>query len=263
MSEVQKNYSLSTLRKHPKVRSAIISFIGGFLHSGLSWRDENLEATAQGYLDKTNTTINSSEKTNNAINALKEKWKWIIIANHESWVFSDYLPLFSLLTEEILKNCIFYTASHNLAMNKREFPDYEFRPAKAAKLSIKNLENDIRKIEKDWWYIFLIPAWENTDDDAPFLWIFKKIIENSTDELPILASRVSHKHSMGYMQIWQAILQNIIHSLQDKMSKNEETKQTNQKNLWTTTISAQLTSSEEWKKLDWTWMRSFYNKVTV
>jgi len=34
-------------------------------------------------------------------------------------------------------------------MNKREFPDYEFRPAKAAKLSIKNLENDIRKIEKD------------------------------------------------------------------------------------------------------------------
>jgi len=32
-----------------------------------------LEATAQGYLDKTNTTINSSEKTNNAINALKEK----------------------------------------------------------------------------------------------------------------------------------------------------------------------------------------------
>ena len=82
----------------------------------------------------------------------------IIMSNHESWTFSDYLPLLAALWDGILKKTIFYTGSYNLSMNRKESPEYEFR---SAALRTKNdvailadqVTKDIKKMTEEWWNI--------------------------------------------------------------------------------------------------------------
>lgn len=231
------------------IRSTVISISWKVFHIILSWWDKSLEKTSKLYVEKTNTNISIDNCSNKAIENLKRLWKWIIISNHKSGNFSDYLPLFATLGDDILKKSIFYTGAYNLAMNKREFPEYEFRAATLKNRKdiirlMKQIKNDIEKINDIWWYIFIIPSWEGTSDDTEFKAIFQKMIKWSDDNMPVLANYVKHNYSRWYKQIAESIIRWINSNI---------------------TISSQLQSVKNWKDSNWKamkWykMREKYNK---
>ncbi|HMY81008.1 MAG TPA: hypothetical protein PK048_04170 [Candidatus Absconditabacterales bacterium] len=137
--------------------------------------------------------------------------KGIIISNHKSGVFSDYLPLFATLGDDILKKCIFYTGSYNRAMNQREFPDYVFRPAtlrtRKDVIDLKDqLKNDIDYVNNNGGYIFIIPPGANISEDAEFQALFQRIIKGSEDNLSLLVNYIEHDSIRGYKQIAQSII---------------------------------------------------------
>lgn len=234
-----------------EARSLLISTLWKTLHILFSWWNKNLKDTSEGYLNKTWTKVEIDDESKNAINEFWKLGKWIIISEHKSWVFSDYLPLFSELPDDILKKSIFYTWSYNLSMNKREFPGYEFRPAtlknKKDKHEIDNLkkqiEEDIKKVKEKWWYIFIIPSWANTNKNAEFQAIFQRFIKLSDNDLPILENHITHSSSKWYKEIWKSIIT---------------------KNWWITKISSTLWKAsdwidENWKVMNWRQMREKYN----
>lgn len=236
---------VSVISKIPiNLRSSIISVAWKAFHILLSWSDESLEKTSKWYLNKTNTSVDIDIESITSILDFKNLWKWIIISNHVSWVFSDYLPLFSILWDEILKKCIFYTWAYNLSMNKREFPEYEFR---AATLKTRNdvfglekyLNEDIQKVNNEWWYIFIIPSWNSTSNWTDFKAIFQRLIKWSSDNLPILVNHVEHDWDIWYKEIATKLFTGLD---------------------WVTTrINSQISYAWEWKNLKWKEMREKYN----
>lgn len=233
------------------LRSAVISIAWKVFHVLFSWWDKSLEKTSKGYMKKTHTTINVDDNSTRTIEELKESWKGIIISNHKSGVFSDYLPLFATLWDDVLNKSIFYTGSYNLTMNQREFPEYEFRPAtlrtREDVIKLKDqIKNDVEKINSNWWYIFIIPSWANTSEDAEFQAIFQRMIKQAADDLPVLVSHIEHDSSRWYKQIAESMM---------KWVKSE------------TTITSKLQSAKDWKNdnwkaMKWDEMRAKYNKDT-
>lgn len=193
------------------MRSAAISVAGKVFHLLLSWGHASLAETAHRYIQKTHTAIHLDARSDQAIQDLKNLWKGIIIWNHQSGVFSDYLPLFAMLWDEILKKTIFYTGAYSVAMNQREFPAYTFRPAtlrtRKDVLQLKtHIEDDMQKIDNTGWYIFIIPSWSNTSEDAEFQAVFQRMITHASDRLPILVSYVTHNTMRWYAQIVESVI---------------------------------------------------------
>lgn len=201
----------SILSDSPALRSAVISAAGKVFHILLSGGNKSLELTAKWYLRKTKNFPSLDDTSLEAIQSLKSAWQGIIISNHQSGVFSDYLPLFAALWDDILQKSIFYTGAYNLAMNQREFPDYQFRAATLKNredvIRLKSdIQNDIATINYQWWYIFIIPSWDNTAPDAKFLAVFQRMLEQSNDDLPVLSNQVTHSATWSYSEIAKALL---------------------------------------------------------
>lgn len=228
-----------------KAREKKIVVAGKLFHLLFSGWNKSLEKTALWYIKKTGTKLVIDDNSKLAINNLELEGKWIIIATHISGVFSDYLPLYAVLWDTILKKSIFYTWSHSIAMNKREFPDYQFRWAtprslKETKEMMKQLKLDIDKINQEWWYLFIIPSGANTSDDAEFQWIFKKMIANSNDDLPVLVNHLVHTTDRWYKNIAKSLIF---------------------KNAWDCNITSQITYALDWKGLNWKESREKYNSL--
>lgn len=147
------------------------------------------------------------EKLAQHIAALKEHGKWIIIMNHHSGNFADYLPVFGFLGDDILEETTFFTGGYNLPMNTKEFPQYQFQ--RWDPLGWVEAKDFLKKIwwitvekERDGGYIFLIPAWAGRDDGTkPFGAAFHHIIRDLSWDTPILAFHVEHDQEVGYGKI--------------------------------------------------------------
>ncbi len=208
MSEVlktkeSKNF-LKEFLKSSKVRSTMINIFWKVFHEIISKWNSSLEETSKAYLERNN--INLKIKWENELEKFKKGDRWLIIATHSSWNFADYLPIFAELWDEILKKSVFYTGAYNKKMNEVEFPDYTFRAATLEKKEdvkklIKNIENDIEKVSREWWYIFIIPAWESTEQKAEFKSIFKRFVDKLDDNISVLTSRVIHEWNPNYINI--------------------------------------------------------------
>lgn len=138
------------------------------------------------------------------INNLKQSWKWVIVLNHNLVNFLDYLWIFSLLWEDILQNSVIYNWFKVINANRQVFSDYVFRDTIASwnwykeddfyeqntdiewtKDLLHILNADIQRVNSKWWYIIIIPNWENPDWE--FGGIFKRIIKKSNNDLNVLA----------------------------------------------------------------------------
>lgn len=228
-------------------RRALISVLWKWLHL-VFWIWWNLYDTSRSFLKMTWTKVNISDESKKSIEGLKESWKWIIILTHKSWIFSSYLPLFAELWPEILERSIFYTWHYNLAMNQREFPWLEFRASTipewadseyVSKLKLQ-IQDDISRIQENWWYIFIMPSWESTSDEERFKAIFKRLISWIEDwkNIPVLANKVNFKLPFWYKQVLNSLLSR----------KWQEVD-----------LSSVLTSSDDWKWKNWNEARDFYN----
>lgn len=230
-----------------KIKWVIISIWWKVFHILFSMWDKSIENTAKWYLDITWTNLNIDQESISNIEYIKNKWCWIIISNHIDFTFADYLWLFSAFWKEILDKVIYYTWVYNLNMNKREFPNNEFR--QATKINIESLlllKNDIKEINSWNWYIFIIPSWDDETKNAKFKWIFKKIIELSEDDLPILVNYIEHFDESGKINKKSYI--NIILSLLNK-------------NWWITNVTSKLFTASDFKLLSWAQMRTKYNQM--
>ena len=242
MREIFKLNRLST--KH-KLRSWIISVAGKVFHVLLSWWDQSLAETGRWYIDKTQTIIDINTDSSIAIQDYKKWSRWITISNHVSWVFSDYLPLFTLLWDECLERN--YTWAYNQAMNQREFPNYIFRSATLVtwtKQEVSQLHSYITQDMQcinNWWTAFIIPSWANTEHNASFGSIYKRMIDLSEPDLPILANKVHHSIDMWYRNIAKSML---LKNLQP-----------------TITIESRLTTAKDWKSIQKSEMKKYYNSL--
>lgn len=232
------------------LRSAIISTTGKILHLYFSWWDKSLENTAKWYIKKTQTQINIDNASKEAIQKFITWWKWIIISNHQSGNFSDYLPLFSIFWDKVLKNGPCYTGIYNFNMNKREFPEYTFRPATMRTIQdgkdiINYIDNDTKYLKNTWWFLFELPSWAETSEEAEFQGIFRRIITKSDEKLPILVNKISYKEPMGYKDVLLSLLG---------------------KKKPIVTIKTKLELVKDWKDISWkamSWkeMRERYNNL--
>ncbi len=234
--EISKNIERWKQELPHNLKSGIYSVAWKVFHVLFSWGDTSLENTSKKYLQKAHINLVISEESLNAIGQFKQWWRGIIMSSHPTWYFSDYLPLFATLGDQILKKAIFYTGAYNLSMNKREFPEYTFRAAtlivKEDAMNLKQqLAIDIEKINSDDGYIFIIPSWETVGEDVPFKGISRRIIQWSQDNLPVLVNHIHHKSPISRKDIARFML----------TGKWE-----------TTTISSQLTTIQdrkEWGKV--------------
>ncbi len=230
-------------------KSAIISTAGKIFHLLLAWGDKSMEKTSLWYLKKTNTHIEITEASKLAIQAFKEWGKWIILTAHKSGTFSDYLPLFAEIWDEILKKSIFYTWAFNLSMNKREFPEYTFKSATLTKredaiILKQQIQEDIQKVSTEWWFIFIAPSWVDVEENSHFKGLFKRFVSWLDDNFPILVSHVTYDTDRWYKEVALSLL----------------------RWKWSTVnVSAQLWSvwdrKNDWKPLSWEEMREKYNKM--
>ena len=254
MHKIKENFSWITNEqiKHT-IRKTIINTWWKILHS-LIWWWKSLEETAKQYIKKLWIEIKIDDDSKNNLNEFKNSDKWLIISNHESWVFSDYLPIFAELWDEILKKSIFYTWAYNLEMNKKEFPDYNFRAATLTKREDvrelkENIKNDIAKIKEEWWYIFLIPSWENTEYWWEFKGIFQKMIKSLDHDFPILASKIEHQNwKWSYSEIWKYILKNFSNKIANIIWESDKLD----------TLSFKLVKSWLFKWENWDTMKRLY-----
>ena len=116
------------------------------------------------------------------IEELKKQGRWIIIGNHHSSKFPDYLPMFWYLWDDILEKTLFFTGPYNLEMNRREFPGYEFVAAVESGREemhelMETVKLKLKKMKDQWGYIFLLPAgpWEDSGN-KPFQALFGQIL---------------------------------------------------------------------------------------
>lgn len=178
--------------------------------------------------------------------ALKDAWKWIIILNHASWIFADYLPAFWYLGDDILSETTLYTAGFNLPMNQSEFPEYDFREAnpttiKKKKQLLYELWARILEIEWQGWYLFIVPAWIGKDDgNKPFLPAFNHILWNISPDTPVLSFRTSYDSPVSYGKIllarrWLAEFQ--------------------------TTLESRMSRALDWQSVDKDKRREYYNSL--
>ena len=192
-------------------RSAIVSTIWKAMHLIISKWNKSLEETSNKYLENIWVESYINHKSRNELDEFKWNEKWLIISSHKSGNFADYLPIFAKLWDDILKKTIFYTWKYNLEMNRREFPDYNFQPATSGNITdskkiLENLEINIKKIENEWWYIFIMPSWANIDNNWEFKGIFKRIMNWLWDEFPILANNIEHNWNWTYPEIWKSLI---------------------------------------------------------
>lgn len=172
------------------------------------------------------------------IDALRKSWKWVIIFNHDSGIFADYLPHFWLLWDDILKNAVIYTADFNLPMNTAEFPGYDFRVANPQNLEgRKRLLEELKNIGDK--YVIILPAWPGKDPgNKPFQALFSHILKATHPDARVLAFHTKHSIPIWYEDLVM-------------------------RRLWggkfLTTIQSSLTSVSQWPKKWWVEQRSFYN----
>ncbi len=208
MMDKQNILEKKILNKTPfkeKLRSNIISIAWKLFHN-LFGNKPSLEETAKKYFKKTGTKLTLSSQSKDKIDELKKQGKGIIISNHPSGVFSDYLPVFASLGDEILKKSIFYTGSWNLKMNQTEFPDYTFRAANnLGRIGLTQLQEDIKKVNEEGGFLFIIPSWADTSENRTFKGIFKRIITNSENNLPVLSCKVRHNWKKWYLQLAKSL----------------------------------------------------------
>lgn len=183
---------------------------------------------------------------NDDIFALKDAWRWIIILNHASWIFADYLPTFWFLGDDLLREATIYTAGFNLPMNEQEFPDYDFRRVnpksiKDKKTFLTGLWERILEIEWWGWYLFIVPAWPGKDEgNKPFLAAFNHIVSQISSDTPILALRTTFDSDVTYGKIllarsWLATID--------------------------TTLESKITKASEWKWVPKQLRREYYNSL--
>jgi len=232
------------------LRSSIISVVWRVLHILLKMNN-NLSTTSSNYLELAKIWGGIDQKSMQNIEEFSQEEKGIIISNHESWVFSDYLPLFAKLWEEIMKKSIFYTWAYNLSMNKREFPDYQFRSATLTKredviILKQQIVEDINNIKKNGGFIFIMPSWASTDSNAEFQSIFRRMVELIDGDTKILVNQVHHNSDLWYWWMIKSILTNSMRIQVEELK---------------TTIKSEISSSEEWKWLNGQEMRNRYNSM--
>lgn len=202
---VLKEKTLNKPSLKERLRSNIISIAWKLFHN-LFGNKPSLEETAKKYSKKTGTKFILSDQSKDKIDKFKRYGKGIIISNHPSGVFSDYLPVFASLGDEILKKSIFYTGSWNLKMNQTEFPDCTFRSANNLwKTGLIQLQEDIKKVNEKGGFLFIIPSWADTSENRTFKGIFKRIITNSENNLPVLSCKVKHNWKKGYLQLAKSL----------------------------------------------------------
>ncbi len=237
------SFKESLTRKNKKLwlsmRKTIISTAWKVFHILLQWKN-NLYQTSENF--SKNYQINIDDMSKKSIEELKDQKKWVIISNHQNMNFSDYLPLFKQLGEEILAKTTFYTAEWNLDMNNSIFKDNTFRQATFKNISdwkdiIQQLSDDIQKIESDWGYIFIIPAWASREEK--FQWIFKRIIQKETD-LPLLYSKVETMQNLWYKQI-----------VQDMYTESS----------WEINIHTRLWNTSDLTEMSWEEMFTYYHQL--
>ncbi len=221
------------------MRKTIISTAWKVFHILLHWKN-NLFQTAENF--SKNYNINIDDLSKKSIEVLRDQRKWVIISNHQNMNFSDYLPLFEQLGEEILEKTIFYTAEWNLDMNNSIFKNNEFRQATFKNISdwkniIYELQNDLERIQNEWGYIFIIPTWASKEEK--FQWIFRRIVQKDTD-LPLLYSKVETEQNLWYKKI-----------IQDMYSK--DTSQIN--------ITTRFWKTSDLQQISWEEMFTYYDEL--
>ncbi|MDR0860958.1 MAG: hypothetical protein LBO09_08585 [Candidatus Peribacteria bacterium] len=196
---------ISTLReKQPeslkqKGRALIISAVGKLFHTLIDRKSTNLEEISKTYIEKTKVKITIDETSKQAIQKFKQEGRGIIMSNHKAINFNDYLPVIA----EVGNPDIVYTASHNFAMNRREFPDTKFRPVNLGKTSYKKakITNDVAQQDIDTiahkGYVYLLPSGEDNKPEATFKGLSKKFIKDSPADLPILIIHIDHNYPEG------------------------------------------------------------------
>ena len=189
-----------------KIRQEIITVVWKIFHVLYDWNND-LATTSENFCEKWNYKVHFSDKTKNSIESFKNEKSGVIISNHQNMNFADYLPLFTWLWEEILSKCIFYSGEWNIPMNEKLFPNNEFRAATFRNISdwkklVIQLDEDIKKIENEWGYIFVIPTWASLE--SKFQAIFDRIVKTS-NSLPILSSQVQSWESISYGDILKDI----------------------------------------------------------
>lgn len=225
-------------------RSWVISVLWKVLHLTFWW-SKNLAETSRKFLTMTWTKVNIDKESQEAIDKFIQGYGWISILPHKEWIFTDYLPLFSQLWDDVLKKCVFYTAPHNLEMNQREFPNLTFRSTAPTKSLIKNIKEDMEKVKNEGWYIFIIPSWDTNDNNASFKGIFNRMLDLWDDSLNILSSNVSYNSPFGYKEVWKSFFRNRF----TWANSNE------------VNISSILTTASEWKWKTWQEQRTFHNSI--
>lgn len=225
----------------PPAMADQIVLLGGKVIHNLIFPGETLSDTAKTYIQRTGTEIDISRDSQESIETFKEQWKWIIIMNHEAGTFWDYMPLFFLLWEDILRNSVFYTGKNILKMAKKEFPGYKFitswyNTISEAKDLIQTQRELMTSIQEKWGYIFIIPAGLDAREEAPFQALFKRLVESWDMNLPLLIS-----HGQGGMN-YSEMMKNIGSSWPNRFH-----------------LQAEMTSLWGWKWQNGSEMKKYYN----
>ena len=194
--------------------------------------------------------LDLDENSKNEITKFIESW-WVIISHHWNWNFSDYLPIFYILWDDALKKCIFYTAPHNLKMNKSLFPNYEFLWLKWWKKLKYTLNKNARNIndildentndtqKNDKKFLFMFPSWWNPDEKK-FKWAFRVTIEQLNQNINILCLSVDYPENMSYKNICSRLLHH--------------------EDIINVHITAKVAKCNEFKWMNWNNMRTVYEK---
>lgn len=235
-----------------QLRSLAIQ-VGGAVFHILLWNQASLETTWRLYMgekwkDGSYPDISFNPmKLSTDIWILEERWRWIIIMNHDSWIFPDYLPIFGLVSDDILTKTTFYTWPYNLAMNRARFPWYHFESTvendnfKDKKTLLEKVKTTTANLSAEWGYIFLMPAGAGKDDGGkPFQAIFSHIIKGLNGDTPVLAIHVEHKGEVSYGSVLRK------HFRQRSFKTN---------------IASEMTYVKDWPQTSWPEQRRYYNQL--
>lgn len=208
-----------------------------------------------------------------AFEEFKKNESWLIIWNHSSVTFSDYLVYFEDLWDETISKTAFYNWYKVIDWNRNEFPNIVLRNTNSV-TSYKN--NPDWKLDLDkpiWWFswtkeiykqviddaemlnneenfVFLLPMWYW--DDWNFLWIFKKIIKNLNDDVKILLVNTEHSKQIWWIDMLKTsflsrIEEIIWHETENKFCK--------------TTITARIATAWDFKWLNWGEQKQKYYEI--
>lgn len=238
------------------------------------WKfSSSLEDVSIDFLKNTNTLCEYNDNISPIeISDFIKWWKWLIISNHSSITFADYLPLFARLWDEVLKKCVFFNWYKVIKANSKEFKDYVLRATNSVKSYNKSPEwkQDINSINpnfswtkkiletidldisritsNEWWYVFLIPMWEW--DEWNFKWIFKRFIKWLPSDFPVLVANTYHENPRSYWEIMKNYFLSKVNTIiwdTDYLNK--------------TTITARNATAWEFKWLDWEEQKQKYYEI--